>query len=295
MLIIIYHLFLKHIGMSGLQEFAKRFAKFDPAICYVAVAFLIACMIWAFPVLFLRDDVLGKVIMVSAIIAITMYHRIAGIIALIVVIAMLNQKPNKEGMMIPTISTSSNALSNALSTPLSNAPSTPLSNPLVGSPPSSSSSISFKTPAEFRQKYCTKGVADDLSGQGKLTMSSYMLSPAFFSKMDASGNPQLTNDEITAIQSMDHNSFSECKPTTIVGQGEQRQTINNMCDPACNWTIKPPTPTPTLTPTPTPTPTTNAEGFTPMLRPHIRTGRRMMTDGMDKLKSTANRLKRQFF
>jgi hypothetical protein len=288
MLIIIYHLFLKHIGMSGLQEFAKRFAKFDPAICYVAVAFLIACMIWAFPVLFLRDDVLGKVIMVSAIIAITMYHRIAGIIALIVVIAMLNQTPNKEGMLIPTTSTSSNALSNALSTPLSNASSTPL----VGSPPSSSSSISFKTPAEFRQKYCTKGYADDLSGQGKLNMS-YMLSPAFFTKMDASGNPQLTNDEITAIQSMDPASFSQCKPTTIDGQ-EQRQTIANMCDPACNWTIKPAS-TPTPTPTPTPTSTTNAEGFTPMLRPHIRTGRRMMTDGMDKLKSTANRLKRQFF
>jgi len=276
--------------MTGLQEFAKRFTKFDPAICYVAVAFLIACIIWTLPVLFLRDDVLGKVIMVSAIIAITMYHRIAGIIALIVVIAMLNQnqKPIKEGMMIPTTSTAlSNPLSNAVSNPLSNA----VSNPLIGSS-SSSSSISFKSPDEFRQKYCTKGYTDDPSGQGKPNMS-YMLSPAFFTKMDATGNPQLTNDEITALQSMDPDSFSQCKPMTMEGQGgqgEQRQTIANMCDPACNWTIKP-----ASTPTPTPTSTANAEGFTPMLRPHIRTGRRMITDGMDALKSSANRLKRQFF
>jgi hypothetical protein len=234
--------------MSGLQEFAKRFAKFDPAICFVAVAFLIACMIWAFPVLFLRDDVLGKVIMVSAIIAITMYHRIAGIIALILIIAMLNQKPP--------------------------------------------SSVSFKTPAEFRQKYCTKGYTDDPSGQGKPNVS-YMLSPAFFSKMDASGNPQLTLDEMTAFHSIEPDSLSQCKPMTMEGQGEQRQTIANMCDPACNWTIKPAS-APTPTPTPAPTPT-NAEGFTQMLRPHIRTGRRMMTDGMDALKSSANRLKRQFF
>lgn len=262
--------------MSGLQEFAKRFAKFDPAICFVAVAFLIACMIWAFPVLFLRDDVLGKVIMVSAIIAITMYHRIAGIIALILIIAMLNQnqKPNKEGLSMPTL-TSSNPLSNAVS------------NPLIGSS-SSSSSISFKSPDEFRQKYCTKGYTDDPSGQGKPNVS-YMLSPAFFSKMDASGNPQVTLDEMTALQSIEPDSFSQCKPMTMEGQGEQRQTIANMCDPACNWKIKPASaPTPTLAPT-------NAEGFTPMLRPHIRTGRRMITDGMDALKSSANRLKRQFF
>jgi hypothetical protein len=255
--------------MTGLQEFAKRFTKLDPAVGCVAVAFLIACI---YPVLFLRDDVLGKIVMVSAIIAATMCHPIAGIIALILIIAMLNQKPNKEGLSMPNAG----------------------SNSLFGSTPSSSpSSVSFKTPAEFRQKYCTKekAVADDLGGKHRLNMS-YMLSPAFFSKMDANGNPQLTLDEMIAMQSIEPGSFSECKPTTMDGLGEQRQTINNMCDPACNWTIKS---TPTPTPTPTPTSTTNAEGFTPMLRPHIRTGRRMITDGMDNLKSTANRLKRQFF
>jgi hypothetical protein len=257
--------------MTGLQEFAKRFTKLDPAVGYVAVAFLIACI---YPVLFLRDDVLGKIVMVSAIIAATMYHPIAGIIALIVVIAMLNQKPNKEGM-------------------LNSIPTLPPSNPLVGSTPSSSpSSVSFKTPDEFRQKYCTKekAVADDLGGQGR-TYLSYMLNPSFFSTLDANGNPQWTDDETNAMLSMDPDSFKQCKPLTTHDGGstsEQWMTINNMCDPACNWTIKP-------TPTPTPTPTTTTEGFTPMLRPHIRTGRRMITDGMDALKSNVNRLKRQLF
>lgn len=90
--------------MNMLEEFAKRFTKLDPAFGYVAVAFLIACMLWAFSVLFLRDDVLGKIVMVSAIIVMTMYHPIAGIIALIIIIAMLNQKPNKKSMLnsIPT-------------------------------------------------------------------------------------------------------------------------------------------------------------------------------------------------
>jgi hypothetical protein len=262
--------------MNVLEEFAKRFTKLDPAFGYVAVAFLVACMLWAFPVLFLRDDVLGKIVMVSAIIAMTMYHPIAGIIALIIIIAMLNQKPNKEGML--------NSIPTTPPTPTS-------SNPLVGSPPSSSS-ISFKTPAEFRQKYCTKekGVPDDLNGKGRLNMT-YMLSPAFFTKMDASGNPQFTIDEITAIESMDTDSFNQCKPMTTTDGVEHRQTINNICDPACNWTIvKKPTPMPTSMPT-----STSTEGFTPMLRPHIRTARHVVSNGMDNLKSTANRLKRQFF
>jgi hypothetical protein len=81
--------------MNMLEEFAKRFTKLDPAFGYVAVAFLIACMLWAFPVLFLRDDVLGKIVMVSAIIAATMYHPIAGIIAVLIVIVAWN--PVKEG------------------------------------------------------------------------------------------------------------------------------------------------------------------------------------------------------
>lgn len=245
--------------MTGLQDFAKMLTKLDPAVGYGAVTFLVACMILAFPGLVLRDVVLGKVIMVTVIIAMTVYHWIAGIIALIVIIAMLNQiqTPNKEDML--------NAITN----------------------PSSSSSVSFKTPAEFRQKYCTKekGVPDDLSGKSRLNMT-YMLNPTFFPQLD-SGNPQITAQAVAALETLDN----QCTPTPIDGQGEQRFTINNMCDPACNWTIKP-APSDTSSPTPT---TTNAEGFTPMLRPHIRTARHVVSNGMDNLKSTANRLKRQFF
>ena len=40
-----------------------------------------------------QDNVLGKVVMVSAIIALTLYHRVAGIVALIVVISIMQQQP----------------------------------------------------------------------------------------------------------------------------------------------------------------------------------------------------------
>ena len=247
----------------SLQEFAKRFTKLDPAVGYVAFAFLVACI---YPVFSLRDDGLDKSFAygaagarVAVIIAMTLYNRIAGIIALIVIIAMLNQTPNKKGMInsIPTLDSSTTT---------------------------SSSSISFKTPAEFRKKYCImdKGVPDDLSGNNNSLNLTYMLSPAFFTKVDASGNLQLTDDEIAAIQSMDTSSFNQCKPTTIKGTPTY-QTINNMCDPVCNWTIKPAHSASTT------------EGFMPMLRPHIRTARHVVSNGMDNLKSTANRLKRRFF
>ena len=112
---------------------------------YAVVAFLIACMIWAPPSLFLRNSVLGKLLLVAIIIAMTMYHRIAGIVALILVIALLNRNPIKEGLTFAT-----------------------------PSPPP----ISFKSPDEFRQKYCLKGVADDPAEPGIIAFN-YMLSPAF--------------------------------------------------------------------------------------------------------------------
>jgi hypothetical protein len=54
-----------------------------------------------------------------------------------------------------------------------------------------------------------------------------------------------------------------------------------MCDPGCNWTTNA-------------SPATK-EGFTPALRPHIRNGRRMITNGAAAVKSGVNRLKRQIF
>jgi hypothetical protein len=241
--------------MIGLQEFAKRFTKFDPAFGYVAFAFLVACIIWAFPVLFLRDDVLGKIVMVSAIIAMTMYHRIAGIIALILVIAWY---PVKEGLSMND-------------------------HPLI--PASTLNPLHFESAAEFREKFCMKGVAQS-DGNEPPVLQPYMLSPALFN--DINDKPQFKLDVIKQMNVSSLNAANSCKPDPA--NGSNYVSIANMCDPACNWTTNP-----TTAPTTAPTPTTNAEGFTPMLRPHIRTARHVVSNGIDNLKSTANRLKRQFF
>ena len=255
--------------MFHLKEFAKKFTNMDPELGLVAFAFVIACMIWASPLFFLRDNVLGKIIMVAAIIALTMYHRIAGLIALIAIISVLNQSPMKEGMVNPFASATG-------ATPTTPAPA-----------------ISFTTPDEFRQKYCVKGLPDDPTQSGKYTMK-YMLSPAFFTKMDASGNPILTQDQLAAFGTIAPKSFDKCTPLTLSNGGTEYESIHNMCDPKCGWTMAKPTAAPTAAPTTT-TASTTAEGFTPMLRPHIRTGRHLVTNGLNNLKSGANRLKRQLF
>ena len=244
--------------MFHLKEFAKKFMNMDPEVGAVAFAFVIACMIWASPIFFLQDNVLGKIIMVAAIVALTMYHRIAGLIAVIAIIAVLNEtNPIKEGMV----------------------------NPLASSMQSSTpSSFSFKNPDEFRKKFCVKGYPDDPTESGKLILN-YMLSPAFFTKMDASGNPIMSKEQIDVLGSIDPNSFNKCTPLTVANGGTQYETIHNMCDPKCGWTMR--------STAPTTAPTT--EGFTPMLRPHIRTGRHLVTNGMNNLKASANRLKRQLF
>jgi len=264
-------MFLNNL-IQTLKEFANKFMKFDPEFRAVAVAFVIACIIWASPIFFLKDDVWGKIIMVAGVIAMTMYHRIAGLIALIAIIAVLNQTPpTKEGMTNPFESLS------AITTP-------------------TAPSISFTTPAEFRKKYCVKGIPDDPTKSGKMIMN-YMLSPAFFTKMDASGNPIITNDQLTAFGSIDPTSFNKCTPLPLSNGATEYETIHNMCDPKCGWTMKAMPATATSV-----SPSTNdnddnadTEGFTPMLRPHIRTGRRLVTNGLNNLKSSVNRLKRQLF
>jgi len=238
----------------------------DPELGAVAFAFVIACIIWASPLFFLRDNVLGKIIMVAAIIALTMYHRIAGLIAVIAIIALLNQltiTPMKEGMVNP--------LAKAMATTTTPTPA-----------------ISFNSPDEFRQKYCVKGYPDDPTQSGKVILN-YMLNPAFFTKMDASGNPIMSKDQIDILGSIDPNSFNKCTPLTVANGGTQYETIHNMCDPKCGWTMK------STAPTAAPTASTTAEGFTPMLRPHIRAGRNLVTNGLNNLNSGANRLKRQLF
>ena len=184
----------------------------------------------------------------------------------------------KEGMANP-LASASGATPTSPATPATPAPA-----------------ISFTTPDEFRQKYCVKGIPDDPTQSGKFIMN-YMLSPAFFTKMDASGNPIIGKDQIDAFHTIDMNSFTKCTPMTLSNGGTQYETINNLCDHKCEWTIAAPTTAPTAAATTatTTTTTTTAEGFTPMLRPHIRTGRHLVTKGMNNLKSGANRLKRQLF
>ena len=240
-----------------MKEFGKHFMKLDPAFWYVAVAFLIACI---YPVFILRDDVLGKSFMVAFIITATLYNRIAGIVALILVIALLNLTPVKEGLTFDK----------------------PTPAP-----------ISFNSPDEFRQKYCLKGVSDPATPTTPLEYS-YMLSPAMFT--DTSGNLQTRTEFAKFVDFATFNAGNGCKldPTT-----KNYITIPNMCDPICNWaTISNSSTAPiTAMPTAIPSLSNTTEGFNPMsaLRPHLRAGRHIVTDGAANVKSVANRLKRQLF
>jgi hypothetical protein len=101
---------------------------------------------------------------------------------------------------------------------------------------------------------------------------------------DNKGTPEMN---IAFFSSIDFPSFDTCKGGA---------TINNICDPACNWTMNP-APTATATTVPPASPMPTKEGFTPMstFRPHIRTGKQMISSGVDNVKSFAKRLQRQLF
>ena len=215
------------------------------------------------------DDVLGKSLMVAFIITATLYNRIAGIIALILVIALLNRNPTKEGLKF-------------------------------GKP--TPAPISFNSPDEFRQKYCIKGVYEPATPTGPMEYS-YMLSPAMFT--DISGNIQTRTEFAKFVDFATFNAGNGCKLDPTIGN---YITVPNMCDPTCNWatnsntalTTAPtamPTTDPAIPSLPPNDDTTTTEGFNPMsaLRPHIRAGRHLVTDGAANVKSVANRLKRQLF
>jgi len=226
--------------------------KLDPKICCIALAYILACMGYVAS----RNNVLGKLLLVAGIVAMTMYHRIAGIIALVAVIALLNKSTLTEGF------------------------------------DSSPAPVSFKSPAEFREKYCLKGVPE--SAPGKNPEYTYMLNSTMFT--DNKGTPEMNMGFFSLI---DFKSFETCK-----GGGA---TINNICDPACNWAMNPaPTGTamdvPPATATAVPpatamSPAPTSEAFTTMstFRPHIRTGRQIISNGADNVKSFAKRLQRQLF
>jgi hypothetical protein len=180
-----------------------------------AVVFLVSCMVWHFE----DESILGKVAMVSAIIAATLYHRIAGIMALTVFIALMKNRSRRYPNNVVVVEG------------LTPAP------------------IHFASSAEFREKYCMKGIAQsDGTGTGTGTGTTpammdyqYMLSPALVD--DSNGKPQLKPE---VMKQIDIDSFDSCKknPTSSIAA---IASIANMCDPKCNWKMN------------------TKEGFTPMV------------------------------
>ena len=170
------------------------------------------------------DSILGKVAMVLVIIASTMYHRIAGIIALIAIIAFMKSHFIKttEGFEFPIGKT--------------------VSSPIIGttSLSSSSSSDTWNTPDEFKQKFCTKVVLD---GMDSLV---YALNPN--SKLVAYDSSGKMTDVGESYKRIDFASLNSCgiSKNPINGK-DQTGGILQLCDPKCNWKMN------------------TKEGFTPMV------------------------------
>lgn len=158
------------------------------------------------------DSILGKVAMVSVIIASTMYHRIAGIIVLIVIIAFMKSHFIKttEGFEFPIGKT--------------------VSSPIIGTTSSSSSSSSdtWNTPDEFKQKFCTKVVVD---GMDSLV---YALNPN--SKLVAYDSSGKMTDVGESYKRIDFASLNSCGITKNPINGkDQSGGILQLCNPTCNW------------------------------------------------------------
>lgn len=178
---------------------------------YATVALFFACMIWVSPMLSLRDnDVLGRIITVMSIVMVTTWNRVAGIIALSVVIAVM-QNRSEMGPINTAIAMEGFTLPKNVS------------NPVVEST-SSDDFFSWKTPDEFKQKYCMKGLGDD--------GWNYILNPKLFTgPIDASGNPALDKDGAAVLGRIDNATLKkENGCPKFVGAG-----INVICDPKCNW------------------------------------------------------------
>ena len=223
----------------------------------IAFVYLIACVIWFLS----SENLLGKVAMVTVIVASATYHRIAGIIAVIVAVAFMQRQTHaqKEGFAMQALQKEGLAMRSLQKEGLA-----------MPAP-----QIRFDSAAEFRKKFCMKGVAQT-NGNEPMVLQ-YMLSPALFDDSN-SDKPQLKPE---VIQQINVSSLSSC-----TANGSNHKSIANMCDPGCTRTTTAPTTAPPIT-----------EGFNPMsaLRPHIRTGQRMITDGITNLTASANRLKRQLF
>ena len=217
----------------------------------------------------MRNSVLGKLIMVAGVVAMTMCHRIAGIVALIFVIALLNRSAMEGFALDDTTATTT-----ATTSPTA--------------PPTAAPAL---TPIQFRQQYCTRGVTDPISPPEKF---SYILSPTLFT--DNKGKPEANRDFLNVAQKINLASMNKCTPETP--GSTNFATVQNMCDPNCNWDMKPATTTATATASSVPTATNpTSEGFTPMsiVRPHVRSGKKMISNSIEQFRSAANRIQRTLF
>jgi hypothetical protein len=110
---------------------------------------------------------------------------------------------------------------------------------------------------------------------------------------DNKGKPEANRDFLNVAQKINFASMNKCTPETP--GSTNFATVQNMCDPNCNWDMKPATTTATATTSSVPTATNpTSEGFMSMARPHIRTGKQIVTKGIEQFKSAANRIKRKF-
>jgi hypothetical protein len=162
-------------------------------------------MIWVSPMLSFRgNDILGRIITVTSIVMLTMWNRVAGIIALIVVIAIMQNRSEMEGFTLPNT----------------------VSSPIIGT--TSSSSDTWNTPDEFKQKFCTKVVLD---GMDSLV---YALKPN--SKLVAYDSSGKMTDVGESHKRIDWPSVLSCGDTKNPINGkDQSGGVVQLCNPTCNW------------------------------------------------------------
>jgi hypothetical protein len=152
---------------------------------------------------------LSDIVAVAVVIIFSMHHRISGILALLVVIACMQTYETKEGFGLPKMPSSST--------------------PAVGS----DDFFSWKTPDEFKQKYCIKGLSDS----GWLYVLNSKIAPG---PVDASGNPTYTDKSHSLYNNIDFATMREdpdCTRSTG-GGGSTMGGIQGMCNPKCDWKMK---------------------------------------------------------
>ena len=153
--------------------------------------------------------ILSDIVAVAIIVAFSMHHRISGLLALLVVIACMQTYETKEGFGLPKMQSDSN--------------------PVVGS----DDFFSWKTPDEFKQKYCIKGLSDS----GWIYVLNSKIAPG---PVDASGNPTYTDKSHSLYNNIDFATMREdpdCTRSTG-GGGSTMGGIQGMCNTKCDWKMK---------------------------------------------------------